>query len=97
MILITGATGQVGSQALKELVAAGAAVRALVRNPSPAAEPSGAELVQGSFEDDASLVRALAGIDTMLLTGRDSPDVVAQHQRILAHARRAPRRPRPSP
>ena len=34
MILITAATGQVGSAALNVLVAAGAEVRALVRDPS---------------------------------------------------------------
>jgi uncharacterized protein YbjT (DUF2867 family) len=89
MILITGATGQVGGQALKELVASGATVRALVRDPARAAELAGAELVPGSFEDDASLARALAGADAMLLAGRDSPDAVAQHRRVLAQARRA--------
>jgi uncharacterized protein YbjT (DUF2867 family) len=89
MILITAATGQVGRQAVMELVAAGAAVRALVRDPSRAAGLEGAELLQGSFEDDASLSRACAGVDAMLLAGRDSPDAVSQHQRVLAHARRA--------
>lgn len=88
MILITGATGQVGSQALEELATRGVAVRALVRDPSRAAELAGAELVLGSFEDEASLARALDGVDAMLLTGRDSPDAVAQHRRVLAQARR---------
>ena len=32
---------------------------------------------------------ALEGVDVMLLAGRDSPDSVSQHQRVLAHARRA--------
>ena len=89
MILITAATGQVGGQAARELVAAGAPVRALVRDPSRAAGLAGAEVVTGSFDDDASLARALDGVETMLLAGRDSPDAVAQHQRVLDHARRA--------
>jgi uncharacterized protein YbjT (DUF2867 family) len=89
MILITGATGQVGREAVKALVAAGLAVRALVRNPSDTAALLGVQAVQGDFDDDASLARALDGIDAMLLAGRDSPDSISQHQRVLAHARRA--------
>ena len=58
MILITGATGQVGFEALKALIAGGAEVRALVRNPAALGDLQGAEIVQGSFEDDASLTRA---------------------------------------
>lgn len=88
MILITGATGQVGREAVNSLVAAGAAVRVLVRNPSATAGLQGVQVVQGSFEDDASLSRAFDGVDVMLLAGRDSPDTVSQQQRVLAHARR---------
>jgi uncharacterized protein YbjT (DUF2867 family) len=89
MILITGATGQVGREAVNSLVAAGAAVRVLGRNPSATTGLQGVQVVQGSFEDDASLSRALDGVDVMLLAGRDSPDTVSQQQRVLAHARRA--------
>lgn len=89
MILITGASGQVGREAVNVLVAVGAAVRAFVRDPASAKIIHGAQVVQGSFEDDASLTRALEGIDAMLLAGRDSPEAVSHHQRVLAHARRA--------
>jgi uncharacterized protein YbjT (DUF2867 family) len=89
MILITGATGQVGGQAARDLVAAGAPIRALVRDPSRAIGLTDAEIVAGSFEDDSSLARALDGVETMLLAGRDSPDAVAQHRRVLDHVRRA--------
>lgn len=89
MILLTGATGQVGSAAMTALVAAGAEVRALVRRPSEFAGTEGVQVVQGNFDDDRSLARALEGVAVMLLAGRDSPDSVAQNQRVLAHARRA--------
>jgi uncharacterized protein YbjT (DUF2867 family) len=89
MILITGATGQVGSAAMNALVAADAKVRAFVRRPSEFAAPEGVQVVQGSFDDDRSLVWAREGVDVMLLAGRDSPDSVSQNQRVLAHARRA--------
>ena len=89
MILITGATGQVGSAAMNALVAAGAEVRALVRSPSGFAAPDGVQVVQGSFDDDLSLAKAVEGVHVMLLAGRDSPDSVTQHRRVLAQARRA--------
>jgi uncharacterized protein YbjT (DUF2867 family) len=89
MILITAATGQVGREAINGLIATGAPVRALVRDPARADMPAGIEVVQGSFEDDASLARALDGVATMMLAGRDSPDAVEQHRRVLAQARRA--------
>ena len=59
-------------------VAAGAKVRALVRNPSGTPGLRGVQVVQGSFDDDASLSRAFDGVDAMLLAGRDSPDTVSQ-------------------
>ena len=89
MILITGATGQVANAAMKALVAAGAEVRALVRRPAGFTATEGVRVVQGSFDDDRSLARALEGVEVMLLAGRDSPDSVSQHQRVIAHARRA--------
>lgn len=89
MILITGATGQVGNAAGQALATAGAKVRALVRDPSRFAAPDGVEVVQGSFDDDASLARAFEGVEVMLLAGRDSPQSASQHRRVLAHAGQA--------
>jgi uncharacterized protein YbjT (DUF2867 family) len=89
MILITGATGQVGSTAMNALVVADAMVRALVRRPSEFAAPEGVKVVQGTFDDDRTLAKALEGVDVMLLAGRDSPNAVSQNQRVLTHARRA--------
>ena len=89
MILITAATGQVGSAALNALAGAGAAVRALVRDPAGFAAPEGVQVVKGDFDDDASIAKALEGVAVMLLAGRDSPNSVAQHRRVLARVRQA--------
>src|SRR6516165_10673266 len=89
MILVTAATGQVGSAALNVLAAAGAEVRAVVRDPSAFAAPEGVQVAQGDFDDDASMAKALNGIAVMLLAGRDSPDSVSQHRRVLAQVRQA--------
>ena len=89
MILITAATGQVGSAALNVLLAAGTKVRALVRDPSAFAAPEGVQVVQGDFDDDTSMAKALKGVAVMLLAGRDSPDSVSQHRRVLTQVRQA--------
>lgn len=89
-ILITGATGQVGGATARALVARGRTVRALVREPARAvAALAGVECVAGSFDDAAALARALAGVDALLLTGRDGPDTVAQQLNVLECAWRA--------
>ena len=46
-ILVTGATGRIGSAVVDHLVAEGAAVRALTRAPETARFPSGVEAVRG--------------------------------------------------
>ena len=89
MILITAATGQVGSAALNALAGDGDAVRALVRDPVGFAAPEGVQVVKGDFNDDASMAKALEGVAVMLLAGRDSPNSVAQHRRVLARVRQA--------
>lgn len=89
MILITAATGQVGSAALHSLAENRVEVRALVRDPTKFAAPNGVEAVQGDFDDESSLAKALEGVGTLLLAGRDSPDSVSQHRRVLSEATRA--------
>ena len=85
MILVTGATGQIGGAVLGHLADA-TGVRALVREP---AELGDAEVVVGSFDDAGSLAVALDGVETVFLTGRDNPDQVEQHARVLAVAQDA--------
>ena len=64
MILITGASGFVGAAVVRQLLAAGHAVRALIRPSSARANLDGlaVEIVQGDLRDAASLRRAMAGI-----------------------------------
>ena len=52
MILITGATGNNGRELVRQLVAAGQRVRALVRNPAKATNFKGpnVEVVVGDFD-----------------------------------------------
>ena len=63
-ILITGATGLVGSALARKLVAEGAAVRALVRSGSPRSQLEGLDLefVEGDIRDTRSVRAAMVGI-----------------------------------
>jgi uncharacterized protein YbjT (DUF2867 family) len=68
MILVTGATGNVGRELVGLLDAAGAAVRVLVRDPARAAAlPASAERVTGDLTSPRSLAAAAAGADRMFL------------------------------
>jgi uncharacterized protein YbjT (DUF2867 family) len=66
MILVTGATGNVGGAALRWLVAGGHAVRAGVRDLG-AALPAGVEPVCLDFEDPGTWASALDGVTHLLL------------------------------
>ena len=66
-ILVTGATGTVGSQVVDQLVKRGADVRALVRDPSKVKLPAGVSVVQGDMLDVDSLRSAFSGVSTLFL------------------------------
>lgn len=66
-ILVTGATGNVGSNVVEQLVKRGADVRALVRDPSKANFPKSVEIVQGDLLDVDSLRTAMTGVSSLFL------------------------------
>jgi len=65
IILISGATGQQGGATARALAGKGFKIRALTRNPNSdaakALAATGAELVKGDLDDEASIKAALAG------------------------------------
>ncbi len=61
MILVTGATGNVGSELVSALAARGEAVRALARDPDRATFPPAVQVVAGDLGAPGSLTAALAG------------------------------------
>jgi nucleoside-diphosphate-sugar epimerase len=67
-ILITGATGKVGSRLAKRLAQRGGQIRALVREPARAADlhAAGIELVTGDLLHVNSLAAAVSGVDAVL-------------------------------
>jgi uncharacterized protein YbjT (DUF2867 family) len=80
-ILVVGATGTIGRQVVSQLVAAGAPVRAMTRNPDAADLPPGVEVVRGDLTITESLAECLDGVYTVFLVwtapGSSAPAVVS--------------------
>src|SRR4051812_10283672 len=74
MILVTGATGTIGSEVVRQLVARGEKVRALTRDPERAELPPGVEVVRGHHRDVGSVAAAMAGADRAFLVGVFGPE-----------------------
>ena len=80
MILITGATGTVGSEVVKRLSAKGIPVRAVTRDPGKAGTirlPQ-VEVVEGDFEDADSIRRACTGVNRAFLLTNSTERAEAQ-------------------
>ena len=78
-ILITGSTGRVGSEVLKEVLKRGATVRVMVRKPDPSKPfPKGVEVVVGDLLDPVSVEKALDGVDKLYLLNAVVPDELTQ-------------------
>jgi uncharacterized protein YbjT (DUF2867 family) len=67
VIVVTGATGGIGRPLVDLLLAEGAPVRALTRNPANAALPDGAQVVQADFTAGQPLEHLLDGADALYL------------------------------
>jgi uncharacterized protein YbjT (DUF2867 family) len=79
MILVTGATGTIGSELVRQLVARGVPVRGMTRKSQ---EP----FVQGDFEDPDSLRKAIAGVDAVFLLTAPGAWVPAHDRALVAAA-----------
>jgi uncharacterized protein YbjT (DUF2867 family) len=88
-ILVTGATGTVGTQVVAQLTARGADTRALVRDPVKAKLPAGVSAAQGDFLDVNAIRAALKGISTLFLLNAGVPDELTQALIALNLAREA--------
>jgi uncharacterized protein YbjT (DUF2867 family) len=90
-IVITGATGTVGGHVARLLAAGGVPFRALVRDRERAATLLGpdVELVEGAFEDRASLEAAFAGAEQVFLVAPLTPDLEALEANAIDSAARA--------
>ena len=83
MILVTGATGNVGREVAAALAGRGEDVRAVVRDRARAKLPAGVELVYGNLELPESLTPALDGVRAVFLLGGwgDMPELLRRIER----------------
>jgi uncharacterized protein YbjT (DUF2867 family) len=91
VILLTGATGHVGSELLRLLGEAGTPARALVHSPGKAAQVQrlGLEVALGDFEQPDTLEEAAAGCDHLFLLSPPSPRQCEQEHAVIDAAGRA--------
>ena len=66
-ILVTGGTGTVGSAVVKELVAKGAGVNVLTRDPAKLKDIKGITAVQGNLLEPATVRRVFNGVESVFL------------------------------
>lgn len=94
MILVTGATGQLGRAVLHTLLAKSIPhdLAALVRDPAKAADlqAQGISIRVGNYADPASLKQAMQGVTKVLLiSGGGEDDALQQHYNVVDAARQA--------
>ncbi|PPT70028.1 NmrA family transcriptional regulator [Xanthomonas arboricola] len=77
-ILVTGATGTIGSLITQGLADAGAKVKALVRQTGKRTFPTGVTEVVADLTDVASMRGALSSVRTLFLLNAVTPDEVTQ-------------------
>jgi uncharacterized protein YbjT (DUF2867 family) len=87
---VTGATGNIGGRVARLLAAADVEQRLVCRTPAKAPTLPGATLAQASYGDRAAAVRALDGVDTLLMvSGSEAPDRLEQHRTFVDAAGQA--------
>jgi uncharacterized protein YbjT (DUF2867 family) len=77
-ILVTGATGTIGSLIIEGLAAAGQDVKALVRQQGKVGFPPGVTEVVGDLTDVPSMRAALSSVRTLFLLNAVTPDELTQ-------------------
>ncbi|HEY5371085.1 MAG TPA: SDR family oxidoreductase [Hanamia sp.] len=92
-ILITGATGHLGTAVINQLLKNTDSnhIVALARDESKAKflREKGVEVRLGTFEDTASLDKALQGIEKVLLISTADPNRFQQHKNVVDAAKKA--------
>ena len=89
IVLVLGATGQVGKPVVKALLAAGHQVRTLTRNPEKAETLGTVDARQGDLNDPMSLGPVFAGVDGVFLLNAVSVTETQQGLAAVEWAKRA--------
>lgn len=88
-VLVTGATGTVGSEVVAQLTARGVPVRAMTRTPEKSRFPDGATAVEGDLLDVEAMGAALDGASGLFLLSAVTPEELTGTLNTLDLARQA--------
>src|SRR6202046_3492589 len=89
-VLVTGATGTVGSELVKALLQRGADVRALTRKqPNPGTFPGAVEIALGDLTDPLSVAEAMKGVHKLFLLNGNVADELTQALTAYGLAKKA--------
>jgi len=89
-VLVTGATGTVGSELVKELLQRRADVRVFTRKqPKPGTFPGAVEVALGDLTDPVSVAEAMKGVDELFLLIGNVPDEFTQALTAYGLAKKA--------
>jgi uncharacterized protein YbjT (DUF2867 family) len=87
-VLVTGATGQIGSEVVSQLRSTGCRIRAMSRHPQSANLPPDVEIASGDLSVPDTLDACLEGVDSVFLVWMGPLAAAAPAvERIAAHAR----------
>ena len=90
MILITGASGNVGKEVLKQIAGRGARVRAAFQSVSKAATaPSGVEIATMDYNQPETLRSALRGVDKVFLVGPPTSNLTSLERKAIDEIKRS--------
>ena len=92
MILVTGATGNVGSEIARQLIARNVPFRIYVCDADKAAAMIGAdgyEVALGDFSDEAAFASALKDVDAVYMVTNQSDAFKTDLQRMVQQVQRA--------
>jgi len=84
-ILVTGATGNIASLVIPQLLSAGASVNAYIHDAAKGEELTnqGVQVFAGEFTDQQKMNEAAEGVDAVLAITPPNPDAIAQGEVIL--------------
>ncbi|KAI0157153.1 hypothetical protein GGR52DRAFT_565500 [Hypoxylon sp. FL1284] len=91
LVLVAGATGNIGHRIVNGLLARGHQVRALCRNPSTKLWPETLSRLESvvqskGYDDIAALDRGCAGVDAIVNAYHSAPELVLEGQLLLLRA-----------
>lgn len=89
MLLVTGATGNNGSEIIKRLAMQNVPVRAMVRDRAKAMTAPNVEVVEADFDRPETLLSALSGVDRAFLLTNSSEHAEAQQLAFVEAAKQS--------